>query len=72
MSRPYIGYSAWYEQFPYQVQISDDVDRATHQIRYDWLLSHVGTRDETWCYPNATLVRFKREHDAILFSLTWS
>jgi hypothetical protein len=58
--------------FPYLVHISLDLDYSTFSALYDWLETHVGERDDSWCYPTSTIVRFKHESDAIQFSLTWS
>lgn len=67
------------DQFPYPVHVAHDLsvelldlNDPVRIVRYDWLCTHIGKRDEMWCYPVCTQFRFKTQADAILFSLTWS
>jgi hypothetical protein len=58
--------------FPHVVHhgIQFPSDKWRHMVT--WLRAQIGEPAQSWALLNSSQIRFKRESDALLFSLTWS
>lgn len=58
-------------EWPYQVSVSQDMF-IQWQSMCAWCDRHVGGRDQDWEWPTEGWFVFKKESDAMAFSLAWS
>jgi uncharacterized protein YycO len=70
----FLSLSEWLQQlqveYPYAVRVSNYTpDMANHMAA--WCMQHVGKSYHTWVNEHPTY-RFKRESDAVLFSLMFT
>lgn len=67
----FLSYEEIMVQFPFAVYHAAKWNTLKWYAMRAWLNTHVGPHDVAWTWILSDQVRFVRESDAILFSLSW-